>query len=38
MKVIIDKISQLYTALTQSSSIEQEADNHLYLLIKNQNI
>ncbi|MEK5133154.1 amino acid adenylation domain-containing protein [Bacillus sp. FSL W8-0645] len=34
MKVIIDKISQLYTALTQSSSIEQEADNHSVFIDK----
>ncbi|OLP64686.1 Surfactin synthase subunit 2 [Bacillus pumilus] len=34
MKVIIDKISQLYTALIQSSSLEHKADNHSVFIDK----
>ncbi|WP_226567484.1 non-ribosomal peptide synthetase [Bacillus stratosphericus] len=34
MKVIIDKISQLYTALTQNSSIEQDTDDHSVFIDK----
>ncbi|MGM0888643.1 MAG: amino acid adenylation domain-containing protein [Bacillota bacterium] len=34
MKVIIDKISQLYTALTQGTSLEEAADNHSIFIEK----
>jgi hypothetical protein len=34
MKVIIDKISQLYTALTQGTSLEETADNHSIFIEK----